>query len=448
MLQTLMLLLILVVGGVSMRFAWRYLEGAPTQRAYARWFAATIFAAVGVVLSPNVLMMAAAWTATSLTLHRLLSLDRTRVAAQLAAHKKFLLSRLADVAIWSAAILLTAEFGTANRGEILARAAEVPALSPAVHVALAALAVGVILRSAQLPFHGWLVQVMDVPTPVSALLHAGIVNLGAYVLISIAPLTSRAPVAQGLLLLSGTVSAILAALVMRTRANAKGALAWSTVAQMGFVLVECGLGAYDVAMLHVLAHGLYKSHAFLRSGRLVARAAPVAPSSLAITVSLLAGLGVSLAGITFFWPSLPTTPAGWFAAVLVITSVAALFTEAPIRGWRSSLALGGIGLSVPALYAFWHRAFATVSPAATVDLPLAPVALTLTAFVGLALLAVAIRVSPNARAVRWIYAHANCGFHLDEYFTRITFALWPPTRAARRMAFQGRVMPTSVRRAA
>lgn len=448
MLQLLMLLLVLVVGGVSMHFAWHYLAGAPTQRAYARWFAATIVAAVGVVLSPNVILMAAAWTATSLTLHRLLSLDHTRVAAQLAAHKKFLLSRVADVAIWSAALLLTFEFGTANRAEILARAAELPVLSTSVHVALLALAVGVILRSAQLPFHGWLVQVMDIPTPVSALLHAGIVNLGAYVLISLAPLAGRAPAAQGLLLLSGTISAILAALVMRTRANVKGALAWSTVAQMGFVLVECGLGAYDFAMLHVLAHGLYKSHAFLRSGRVVTRTTPTAVTPLSVGIGMAAGLVVSMAGIAAFWPSMPTTAAGWFALVLVVSSVTWLFAETPHHGWRSSLALLGIGLGIPALYALWHPLFSTITPAVAVDLPTAAVVTAISAFIWLSALTIVARIAPDAPAIRWLYAHASCGFHLDEYFTRLTFALWPPARAPRPVAFQGRTISTPVRRAA
>jgi NAD(P)H-quinone oxidoreductase subunit 5 len=448
MLQLLMLLLVLVVGGVSMRFAWHYLAGAPTQRAYARWFAATILAAIGVVLSPNIILMAAAWTATSLTLHRLLSLDQTRVAAQLAAHKKFLLSRLADVAIWSAAIILTIEFGTANRSEIIARAADLPGLSAATHLALAALAVGVILRSAQLPFHGWLVQVMDVPTPVSALLHAGIVNLGAFVLISLAPLAGRAPVAQGLLLLSGTVSAILAALVMRTRANVKGALAWSTVAQMGFVLVECGLGAYDFAMLHVLAHGLYKSHAFLRSGRVVAHTTPTTVTPLSVGTGLVAGLVVSMAGVVAFWPALPTTPPGWFALVLVVSSVTWLFAETPHRGWRSLLALLGIGLAIPALYALWHQLFSAITPPVTVNLPTVVFVTVISAFIWLAALMLVVRIAPDASAVRWLYTHASCGFHLDEYFTRLTFALWPPARAPRPAVFQGRAISTPVRRAA
>jgi hypothetical protein len=131
------------------------------------------------------------------------------------------------------------------------------------------LAIGVVLRSAQLPFHGWLIQVMEAPTPVSALLHAGIVNIGGFVLIRLAGLVGRLEGAQTLLVVVGATTAVLAALVMTTRVSVKVALAWSTCAQMGFMLLECGLGAYGLALLHLVAHSLYKAHGFLASGRTV-----------------------------------------------------------------------------------------------------------------------------------------------------------------------------------
>jgi NAD(P)H-quinone oxidoreductase subunit 5 len=217
---------------------------------------------------------------------------------------------------------------------------------------------------------------------------------------------------------------------------------------MGFVLVECGLGAYDFAMLHVLAHGLYKSHAFLRSGRVVARTAPATVTPRGVIVGIVAGLVVSMAGITAFWPSMPTTPQGWFALVLVVSSITWLFAETPYRGWRSSAALVGIGLGVPALYALWHQVFTAITPVVTVELPTAAIVGAISAFIWLAVLTVAVRIAPDAPAVRWLYAHASCGFHLDEYFTRLTFALWPPARAPRPVAFQGRTISTPVRRAA
>jgi NAD(P)H-quinone oxidoreductase subunit 5 len=124
----------------------------------------------------------------------------------------------------------------------------------------------VVLKTAQLPFHGWLTQVMEAPTPVSALLHAGVVNLGGMVLIKLSALWSVVPLASWLLVLWGGLTAGLACWVMQTRISIKLRLAWSTCAQMGFMLMECGLGQYSLALLHLVTHSIYKAHAFLSSG--------------------------------------------------------------------------------------------------------------------------------------------------------------------------------------
>ena len=99
-----------------------------------------------------------------------------------------------------------------------------------------------VLKTALLPLHGWLIQVMEAPTPVSALLHAGVVNIGGFILIRLAELISLAPVAQVVLVVAGSLSAVLAGLVMLSRVSIKVRLAWSTCAQMGFMLAQCGLG--------------------------------------------------------------------------------------------------------------------------------------------------------------------------------------------------------------
>src|SRR5690349_9310557 len=114
-----------------------------------------------------------------------------------------------------------------------------------------------------------MLQVMEAPTPVSALLHAGVVNIGGFVMIRLAPLMLHATIAQNILIGVGLFSTIIASLVMTTRAAIKSSLAWSTIGQMGFMLVQCGLGAWHLALMHVLAHSLYKAHTFLSSGSIV-----------------------------------------------------------------------------------------------------------------------------------------------------------------------------------
>src|SRR5699024_5748449 len=130
-------------------------------------------------------------------------------------------------------------------------------------------ALAVIIRTALLPVHGWITQVMEAPTPVSALLHAGVVNLGGYVLIFFAPLIAQSPAARLFLLIFGLGSATLGGITMLTRVSIKVHLAWSTLGQMGFMLIECSLGLYSLAALHLLGHSLYKAHNFLAASSAV-----------------------------------------------------------------------------------------------------------------------------------------------------------------------------------
>jgi NAD(P)H-quinone oxidoreductase subunit 5 len=211
----------------------------------------------------------AAWLATGIGLHQLLTFYRTRRQAVIVAHKEFLLSRIADLFFFASVYLIESDVGSLHIDVVNQFVAARGGLTPGLHLATTLLVVGVLLKSAQLPFHGWMQQVMEAPTPVSALLHAGIVNIGGFVMIRLAPLMAHAPLAQWMLLLVGLATSIVASLVMTTRTSVKLILAWSTVAQMGFMLVQCGLGVWHMALLHLLAHSCYKAHSFLSSGGVV-----------------------------------------------------------------------------------------------------------------------------------------------------------------------------------
>ena len=164
---------------------------------YRRWFVVTVAAAALLVTTGDLRVLAVAWTLSSLALHQLLTFFPNRPQSLVAAHKKFLLSRLADVAIYrrGGAARSRGRAATTSRRSRRGpgRLRRCPRRS---HLAGGLLVAGVALRSAQLPFHGWLIQVMEAPTPVSALLHAGIVNIGGFVLIRLAPLMARLPDAQ------------------------------------------------------------------------------------------------------------------------------------------------------------------------------------------------------------------------------------------------------------
>jgi NAD(P)H-quinone oxidoreductase subunit 5 len=126
-----------------------------------------------------------------------------------------------------------------------------------------------LLKSAQFPFHTWLPDTMETATPVSALMHAGIVNAGGILVLRLHPLIAQSEVALAILASVGAITAVFGSVVMLTQASIKRSLAFSTVAQMGFMMLELGLGAYHLALLHLVAHSLYKAHAFLSSGTVV-----------------------------------------------------------------------------------------------------------------------------------------------------------------------------------
>jgi NAD(P)H-quinone oxidoreductase subunit 5 len=423
--------LISLLALVIIEYSRRYLEGEAGQRRYVLALLATLAAVATVVTSGNLLLMAGAWILSSLCLHQLLTFYRERPQAVVAAHKKFLASRLADVSLLLATLLLVQAGGSSQLALILAAVnAQVQAggaLGWELQGAALLLALTVILKSAQLPVHGWLIQVMEAPTPVSALLHAGVVNLGGFVLLRFAPLFSAAVPAQSLLVLVGGLTAVLAALVMMTRISIKVRLAWSTCAQMGLMLLECGLGLYELALVHLLAHSLYKAHAFLAAGETVAHARQHAlqPQAAALDLNglvralLVAALMLALLQGLWAW-LLPSHALPLVALTLLAIGLApwTLRRDQPAHG----LLMFGLLLGA---YLLWHQAAGGIlgQHLAAAPLPLALVAMVM--LVGLYLLQSLLLARPRGALAQRLYPLAFAGFYLDEHFTRLTFRLWP-----------------------
>ncbi|WP_309643967.1 NADH-quinone oxidoreductase subunit L [Phenylobacterium sp.] len=301
-----MLLLVSFIGWVVVRYAVTYLDGEARQGAFAGWLCLTLASVLLLVLSGNLVQLVLAWIATSLCLRRLLLFYPDRVAAQRAAAKKFVTARLGDAALIAAAVLLALAYGTADITQILssARAGDGGGLAISAAGFLAAAA---LLKSAQFPMHGWLTEVMEAPTPVSALLHAGVINAGGFLLIRFADVMLLAPGVLALLVMVGGFTALFGGLVMLTQPAVKTSLAWSTVAQMGFMILECGLGLFPLALLHIAAHSLYKAHSFLASGGAVdliaanRRPGPVAiPKAGAVGRAFLLALAIfAVVGFAF-----------------------------------------------------------------------------------------------------------------------------------------------------
>lgn len=411
-------LLVGFVGWVIVRFSHRYLQGEAHERRYLRLLSLTLAAVSLVLAADHLLLLAGAWIGTSLTLHRLLRFYAERPAARLAAHKKFLSARAADASLLGAVALLGAAYGTLSLESMMAAAAGhgVPALAQA---GLVLLVVTAALKCAQVPLHGWLVQVMEAPTPVSSLLHAGVVNLGGFVLIRFWPLLAQAPAALWLLAAVATVSVVVATLVMGTRISIKVALAWSTVAQMGFMLLQVALGLPAMALLHLVAHSLYKAHAFLVAGGVVQRQQALRLAPAAST----AARHWALAAV-----ALPTVIVGAGIASGALAAPAAVLAGAVLGLALVPLAASGRIARAAAVALGWfagHTVTSWLVSPATFVAPLALVLVVAVALLALFAIQAAIVLRPGWKLVRQLYPWAYGGFYVDERVSRALLARWP-----------------------
>ncbi len=343
-----MLALVSFIGWVVLRYAGTFLDGEVRQGPFIGWMTATLSAVLFLVQSGTLLQLLIGWVATSLLLHQLLLFYPERIGAQRAARKKFIVSRTSDVILVGAAVLLGISFGTGDIATILATARAGEG-QPATIAAAGLLAFAALLKSAQFPAHGWLTEVMETPTPVSALLHAGVVNAGGFLLIRFADVMMEAPLVLAMLVMVGGFTALFASLVMLTQSAVKTSLAWSTIAQMGFMILQCGLTLFPIALLHIVAHSLYKAHAFLASGSAIEtvasirRPGPVAiPNARAVGRAFLLALFIyAVIGMLFGFADKP--PQAVALGAILIFGVAYLVAQGLAEAapwpltWRTSL---------------------------------------------------------------------------------------------------------------
>jgi NAD(P)H-quinone oxidoreductase subunit 5 len=267
-LSLIMFSMISIIAIVVLRFSYNYLNGDPNQAKFISTIAVTIGLVQLLVLSGNILEFYITWILTSLALNKLILFYPNRKKARIAARKKFIVARLGDISLLIAFSLIYREFGSGDLSVIFEELKKIP-----MHTASTSLEISAILlvltagfKSAQIPFHGWLIEVMEAPTPVSALLHAGLLNAGPFLMIRFAYLLNIVSIAPVFLFILGSITALYGALVFTTQPNIKTSLAYSSVAHMGFSMMVCGLGVYAASLLHLVAHSFFKAHSFLSSG--------------------------------------------------------------------------------------------------------------------------------------------------------------------------------------
>ena len=429
----LMFALVSFVGWVICRYSIRYLDGEATQGRYFRWAGFTIGSVSMLVVSGNLLMFFGCWVMTSMGLHQLLMHYSHREAARKAAWTKFVISRLGDAALIGAIALIYSQFKTLNLAELFAAAQSVSDVTPAMTWAGVLLVVGAITKSAQFPFHTWLPQTMETPTPVSALMHAGIVNAGGYLMIRTSPILELAPTALIGLSIVGAVTACLGAVVMLTQTSIKKQLAYSTMAQMGFMMLQCGLGAYSAAMLHILAHSLYKAHAFLSSGSVMSQRAatlgaktenkPVSWGSVA--AAAIAITGFLVAAETAMGIHIADKPGGLLLGGILCVALTHWISQV-MRVGDGQLLIRSMAIAAGMCF-IYAISYATVDSivASSLPMPSAPgtawlvAAIILFAFGGMFLLQSRLASGSTSPLMNRWYVHASNGFYLEKSIHRI-----------------------------
>ena len=428
--SSLMLALVSFVGWVICRYSIRYLDGEQEQSRYFRWAGFTIAAVSLMVISGNLLMFVVCWISTSLGLHRLLLHYGDRPAARRAAWTKFTISRVGDTALIGAVALLYSHYGTLQLAELFS-AIDSRNGSPATAVTIASvlLVLAAIAKSAQFPFHTWLPQTMETPTPVSALMHAGIVNAGGYLIIRFSPVVVQTPLLLSLLAIVGAVTAVFAAVVMLTQTSVKKSLAYSTIAQMGFMMLQCGLGAFSAAMLHILAHSLYKAHAFLSSGSVVAQQRGMATwlsEQRPVSVPKLAIAGTTIvaflsAALLAFGVDVVAKPGGLLLGGILCLALTQWVGQV-MRAGNQRLLIRSLATSGVLCFAYVF-CFVVVDNIIAGDVPAvagpglaAWVAASIAAgFIGMFLFQSLLGNEKAASRMRPLYVHVSNGFYVESY---------------------------------
>ncbi len=310
--------------GIIQSFARRYMAGAKRLNSfYGRIFALT-FIVILMTAANHLVLFVGAWTAMGWLLADLIGHVRgwpqARAAARFA-RWHFLAS---SALVAGALALLGVQAGTTTIDGVLS---SLPSLSSST-VALAALLLlgGAMIQSALVPFHRWLLSSMTAPTPVSGFMHAGLVNAGGILLARFAPVAFELSWVMLVIVFAGGVSALVGQAWILVQTDVKRQLGSSTVAQMGFMVLQCGLGLIPAAITHLLLHGFYKAYLFLATGSAVKQTTPskASPTSPSLAGSLVALVSAVLGGLLFATltgKSLTTLNSGALLTLFVVLAV-------------------------------------------------------------------------------------------------------------------------------
>ncbi|HZD17642.1 MAG TPA: NADH-quinone oxidoreductase subunit L [Actinomycetota bacterium] len=262
------LVMVLTVTGVSFLihvYSIGYMEGDPRYPRYFAYLNLFVFSMVTLVLANNFVLLYLGWELVGLCSYLLIAFWFERKVAADAGKKAFITNRIGDLGFAIAIFLIFQTTGSVEFDRVFGAAG---GLSQGVATAIALLLLaGAVGKSAQLPLHVWLPDAMEGPTPVSALIHAAtMVTAGVYLVVRTHVLFEASDVALFVVAVIGTVTAIYAATSAVGQDDLKRVLAYSTISQHGFMFLAAGVGAYSVAIFHLVAHAFFKAVLFLSAG--------------------------------------------------------------------------------------------------------------------------------------------------------------------------------------
>ncbi len=436
-----MLALVSFVGAAVVRYSRNYLDGDPNQGRFLRQLCFTIAAVQAVIIAGNLTALIVASIAMSVSLNRLLLFYGDRRGAVLAARKKFVASRLADAALIGAGVCFYLAFGSLDYATLFAGAERTQGSDALITGATVLIAIAALIKSAQAPLHGWILEVMETPTPVSALLHAGIINAGGFLVIRFADLMALSPPALHVLAVIGLITALFGSLVMLTQTSVKVSLAYSTIAQMGFMLLQCGFGAFGAALLHIVAHSLYKAHAFLSSGSVIdvlrASWSPSpggAPHPARFAISLALVLAGGFAVSAAFGASFADKPGVFALGAILMMSLTLLVAN----GFDERLSVYVIARTIAAAFGVGALYFGLQIGVERVLAGSVPETAPLTSVFDLVILVLVVASFAGVTVLQsqmgrvastgWgqaLYVHLSHGLYLNTIANRLALRLWP-----------------------
>ena len=267
-LSALMLVVVNMISALVHLFSVKYMEGDTKYSRYFAWLGLFTFSMIGLVLTNNILLMYVFWELVGVSSYLLIGFWYEKPAPQEAAKKAFIVNRVGDVGFFLGILIIFLTIGSFTFTDIFA-GVEAGKLSGGLLTAAGILLFcGAVGKSAQFPLHVWLPDAMEGPTPVSALIHAAtMVAAGVYLTARIFIMLS--PDALTVVAYIGAITAFISATIALTQNDIKKVLAYSTISQLGYMIMAIGIGAYSFGFFHLVTHAFFKACLFLTAGSVI-----------------------------------------------------------------------------------------------------------------------------------------------------------------------------------